>query len=97
MVDSEGQRERVRGAAGGLGGQRLGGGEAPPAPQGPAPAPGDSPSRALPAGPGLPFLASFFFKFQGGYNKVGTTIPTKLEQKTKPGEAMIFQGPKGIR
>ena len=65
------------------------------------PGAGPQPQETAPPEPCLlgqvcPFLRAFF-KFQGGYNKVGTTIPTKLEQKTKPGEAVIFQGPKGIR
>lgn len=98
MADSEEQRERVRGAAGGLGDNGLEEGRHPPAPRGQAPAPGDSHSRALQAGPGRPFLASFFFlSSREDTTRWALFIPTKWEEKTKPGGLVVFQGPKGIR
>ena len=94
MADSEEQRERVRGAAEGLGDNGLEEGRHPPAPRGQAPAPGDSHSRALQAGPGRPFLASFFFfKLQGGYNKVGTIYTHQMGGENQAGRACGFPRP----
>lgn len=72
MADSEEQRERVRGAAGGLGGQRPGGGEAPPCTPGPGPSPGRQPLQS-PAGWARSALSCelFFFKVPGRIQQGG--------------------------
>ena len=94
MVNSEEQREQVGEQLEGWGDNGLEEGRHPLHP-GAGSQPGRQPLLS-PACWTRSALSCELFKFQGT-TRWALLTPTKWEQKTKPGEAVVFQGPKGIR